>query len=472
MIVALCSNFSQILQPILDNLPLIIESICTALMTNLPVLLSGIIQLVLGIVSAIPQIIAILNEAAPMIIEMLIVGLISCLPQLLMGILQLVLGILQALPTLLFSPISTTVEIIISLFSGLWTGFSQLFAPLASWFNSNVIQPVVGFFKGLWSNLVDIWDGICTAVSFAFDLIGSIISAAFQIITLPFRFIWENCKEYVFSAFEWIKGKISIATDAIKNLVQIGFGFVKDKIIQPISDAKNKAVEAFTLIKNQILERIIAVKNKVSETFNNIKSKISTTSNGIKSTVTTIFSKVKEAMEKPIEKARDTIKGIVDKIKGFFSGLKLKFPNIKLPHFKVSPSGWQIGDLLKGSIPKLGIEWYAKAMQNPIVMTKPTIWGYDPKTGKMQGGGEAGTEVVSGADTLMNMIQTAVAAQNDGILYILERILEIMAEYFPDFSEGLRTPATFDPDSAAVALAKPMNRELGKLTLQKARGRG
>lgn len=472
MIVALCSNFSQILQPILDNLPLIIESICTALMTNLPVLLSGIIQLVLGIVSAIPQIITILNEAAPMIIEMLVTGLIGCLPQLLTGVLQLVLGILQALPTLLLSPISTTVEIIISLFSGLWTGFGQLFAPLASWFNSNVIHPVVGFFKGLWSDLVVIWDGICSAVSFAFSLIGSIISAAFQIITLPFRFIWENCKEYVFSAFEWIKGKISIATDAIKNLVQIGFGFVKDKIIQPISEAKNKAVEAFTLIKNQILERVIAVKNKISETFNNIKSKISNTSNGIKSTVTTIFSKVKDAMEKPIEKARDTIKSIVDKIKGFFSGLKLKFPNIKLPHFKVSPSGWQIGDLLKGSIPKLGIEWYAKAMQNPIVMTKPTIWGYDPKTGKMQGGGEAGTEVVSGADTLMNMIQTAVSAQNDGILYILERILEILAEYFPDFSDGLRTPATFDPDSAAVALAKPMNRELGKLTLQKARGRG
>ena len=29
-----------------------------------------------------------------------------------------------------------------------------------------------------------------------------IISAAFQIITLPFRFIWENCKDTVLSIWE------------------------------------------------------------------------------------------------------------------------------------------------------------------------------------------------------------------------------------------------------------------------------
>ena len=31
-----------------------------------------------------------------------------------------------------------------------------------------------------------------------------------------------------------------------------------------------------------------------------------------------------------------------------------------MPHFSISPSGWKVSDLLNGSIPSLGIEWYAR----------------------------------------------------------------------------------------------------------------
>ena len=56
--------------------------------------------------------------------------------------------------------------------------------------------------------------------------------------------------------------------------------------------------------------------------------------------------------------ARDIVKGIIDTIKGFFN-FSISWPHIPLPHFSISPAGWQVGDLLKGSIPSLGIEWYA-----------------------------------------------------------------------------------------------------------------
>ena len=225
--------------------------------------------------------------------------------------------------------------------------------------------------------------------------------------------------------------------------MQVGFKFVKEKIIQPISEAKAKAVEAFTLLKNQILERIIAVKNKVSEIFGNIKSKISNTVNSIKSTVTDVFGKVRSAMEKPIQKARDTIKGIVDTIKGFFSKLNINFPKIKLPHFSIKPSGWKIGDLLEGSVPKLGIDWYAKAMNDPMIMTRPTIFGYDASTGQLMGGGEAGSEVVSGTGTLLNMIQTAVAAQNESVVTVLYAILDAIINGNSDMVRALLSDKTF-----------------------------
>ena len=155
------------------------------------------------------------------------------------------------------------------------------------------------------------------------------------------------------------------------------------------------------------------MKEKVISTFTNIKSK-----------AVSIWNGVKNAILKPIETAKNKIQSIVKTIKGFFSGLKLKFPGIPLPHFAVSPKGWKIGDLLKGKIPKLSIDWYAKAMSNPMIMTKPTIFGYNAGTGQLLGGGEAGSEVVSGTNTLMNMIQNAVSTQNNELAVILLKILD------------------------------------------------
>lgn len=45
-----------------------------------------------------------------------------------------------------------------------------------------------------------VWETIKNVITVGIMLIGSIIDAAFQIITLPWRFIWENCKEYIISA--------------------------------------------------------------------------------------------------------------------------------------------------------------------------------------------------------------------------------------------------------------------------------
>ena len=61
----------------------------------------------------------------------------------------------------------------------------------------------------------------------------------------------------------------------------------------------------------------------------------------------------------PIETLKQKVSDIVEKIKGFFK-FNISLPHIKLPHFAIKPAGWKIGDLLKGSIPSLGISWYAK----------------------------------------------------------------------------------------------------------------
>lgn len=126
-----------------------------------------------------------------------------------------------------------------------------------------------------------------------------------------------------------------------------------------------------------------------------------------------------------ISSAGNFIKGVIDRIKGFFN-FKISWPHIPLPHFNIQPSGWNVGDLLKGKIPSLGIKWYAQAMNNPMILDAPTIFGMS--NGQMLGAGEAGAEVVAGRDTLMRMISDASNNGSDDIVNALNRILALLSD--------------------------------------------
>lgn len=82
----------------------------------------------------------------------------------------------------------------------------------------------------------------------------------------------------------------------------------------------------------------------------------------------------------PINALRDKVRGIIDKIKSFFR-FNISAPHIPLPHFGITPKGWKLSDLLKGSIPSLSIHWNAEG----AIFKKPTV---------LQGVGEAGAEAV------------------------------------------------------------------------------
>ena len=106
--------------------------------------------------------------------------------------------------------------------------------------------------------------------------------------------------------------------------------------------------------------------------------------NGIKSTATSVWNGIKAAIITPIEAARDKVRSVIDAIKGFFSGLKLQLPHIKLPHFKVSGTL----SIAPPSVPHLSIEWYKQGG----IMTSPTIFGMNGSA--LMAGGEAGAEAI------------------------------------------------------------------------------
>ena len=143
-------------------------------------------------------------------------------------------------------------------------------------------------------------------------------------------------------------------------------------------------------------------------------------------------------------------------------------PNMKLPHLSMSGSF----DFQTGEAPSFDIEWYKKAMNSAMILNKPTIFGYNAESGKYMGGGEAGSEVVSGTTTLINMIQNAVATQNDALAYYLQKILDVVATFFPQQIEAFRNmKLCLDTGTVVGELAVPMDEALGRLSSRKERGR-
>lgn len=416
MFPSLMTGISQLVGQLAPQLPGLLGQL-------LPSILLGATNLLNSIVALLPELISMLTNS---VIPALLGGLESVLSAIISALPMVISSICSALPTLLPMLLSSVISLVVLLCSEL----------------PNIIQPIISILPNL---LMSVCSALLQNLPILVKSLGDLVVALLPMIPQTLLSLIQFVPHLWFMIASALIDSAPILWEALKNIV-VTYGkellnFYKNLIpaaydaLKPLLELiGNLLVELWGKIKSwgaDLLSGVFNFGGKIAtallERLNTIKSNFLTVFNGIKTIAQNTWDNIKEKMTKPIEKARDTIKGIVDKIKGFFSGMKISFPNIKLPHFSVSPAGWSIGDLLKGSIPKLGIEWYAKAMNNPMLMTEPTIFGYNPKTGAVMGGGEAGSEVVSGTNTLMNMIGDVVdsrtAAQNDRIISLLTALL-------------------------------------------------
>lgn len=328
------------------------------------------------------------------------------------------------------------------------------------------------FFSTLWTNISNAvstaWEFIKNVVSVGLQTIGLIISAAVQIIALPFQFIWENCKGIIQKAWDKIKNIVTVAVNVVKTVITVVFNAIKAYITIVVNIWQTIISTAWNVIKTVVTTVVNAIKNVVttvwnaissvtssvfnaiksvaSSVWNSIKSVITSVVNGIKSTVSNIWNSIKSttssvfesikstassvwnsiksAIETPINAAKNAVKSAIDKMKSFFD-FSWSLPPIKLPHISIKGEF----SLKPPSVPSFGIEWYKKAMNNPVMFTRPTIFGMDPITGNVRGAGEAGAEIMIGRDTMLGMIKEAVSAESkkDDIVAALFGILELLS---------------------------------------------
>ena len=313
------------------------------------------------------------------------------------------------------------------------------------WFGTSwneVWTGIKDFFVNLWTGITtfftNLWEGIKNTVQTAIMFIAAILEAAFDIITLPFRFIWENCKEIIIAVWDAIKSKVTtvinaVATviktvmnaiktvfttvwNAIKTVVTTVVNAIKTVVTTVFNAIKSTATTVWNAIKTAITTPINAVKNTVSTIFNSVKSTVSSVFNSIKSTATSVWNGIKSAITTPIEAAKNKVKGVVDAIKGFFSGMKISLPHIKLPHFSVTGKL----SIAPPSVPHLSISWYKEGG----IMTKPTAFGMNGSSLMM--GGEAGAEAILPLSGFYKQLEAMIDSRLN--MTSMEKYLAIIAD--------------------------------------------
>lgn len=339
----------------------------------------------------------------------------------------------------IIAAVAAAIAVVIAIFQN-WGTITEWFGNLWTTICTGIgtaIESLKTWFMGLWTHIQTVWDGICNVIQTAFMLIGSIIEGAIQIITLPFQFIWENCKEIVMSVWESIKSFVSTAIENIRNVITTIMTAIQTviytiwtaistKVSGVLNTIKTVVTTVFNAIKSVVttiwnaIKSIIStvvdgVKTKVTSVFNAVKNTVSSVFNGIKSTATTIWNGIKNAILTPIEAAKEKIKGIVDSIKGFFNNMKISLPKIKLPHFKISGKL----SIAPPSVPKLSIDWYKEGG----IMTSPTVFGMNGTS--LMAGGEAGAEAILPLKGFYNQLENILTNRLD--MTGMEKYLAVIA---------------------------------------------
>ncbi|VEF05550.1 phage tail tape measure protein [Streptococcus equi] len=353
-------------------------------------------------------IVGLLTAAAP-IVDM-VLGIIAVITLLVVGIQQLwqhnegfrtaILEIWTAISSFISTVIQEVSSFIMSIWGTLttwWSENQQLILDAANtvWNAiSTVITTVMTILGPLiqasWENIKLIittaWEMIKVVVETAINVVLGIIKAVMQIITGDWSGAWETIKQVVSTVWEAVKSLISIVLNTIAQFISNSLNGIKGTMANLLNSIKSVVSNVWNNIKSTISSILTSIGSTVSSVWNGMKAAISGVLSGISSTVSSVWNGVKSTITNAINGAKNAVSSAINAIKNLFN-FQIRWPHIPLPHFSVSGSANPL-DWLKGGLPKISIQWYAKGG----ILTKPTAFGMTGNS--LMIGGEAGREAV------------------------------------------------------------------------------
>lgn len=301
-----------------------------------------------------------------------------------------ILAGVAALPAVIVGAIVAAVATIVVVVKDNWNAICELFSTVGEWFNGNVIEPVVSFFKdmwktisgffgSLWKDIVTVWQG--ASKWFSSTVIEPIVSFFKGFATRAqqiFQGIWIIIKAIWIVASSWFNNNvitpISNLFNFLKTLIQTTIQTAKDfvfstwqgvaswfnsTVIQPISNFFNMLKAGITSALSVAKSFVISTWQSVAGWFNgNVISPITNCFNIMKNGITNAFNYVWSsirggvtgAMNYVISKIENGVNFVVSGINSLLRG----FNKVVSMAAKVAGANWNGVSLVpKVHIPRL-----------------------------------------------------------------------------------------------------------------------
>lgn len=223
-------------------------------------------------------------------------------------------------------------------------------------------------------------------------------------------------------------------------------------------------------VQNQITKDLNAAMDGAEDNVSPVPVAVDTANLAIAQTdVETAFSTMQEIAEAatltltidaetPIAKAIRTVRAGISILKNMMN-FRWKLPDLKVPHFSLSGAF----DLQAGTVPKVDVKWYARAMRNGMILDDPTIFGMDG--GSLLGAGEVGPEAVVGVNSLQGMVREAAQNAVSGMVSVLLAELQAIHDDMPTGN------IVMDTGALVGSTVKSMDMALNDVAKWRGRGR-
>lgn len=208
-------------------------------------------------------------------------------------------GILMGIKTFFTDTWNAIVSFFSGILSGIYSSVTGTMTEIHDTF-TNIWDSITGFLSGAWETIKNI-------VTVGIMAVKEIISAAFQIITLPFRFIWENCKDTVLSIWETIKSVIGEKIDAVKEKITTVTTAISNVASAAWNAISSTASSLWEGIKGTIGSKIDAAKEKVSTATSAITSVASSAWSSVSSTASSLWNTISSTVSSKISAARSAV---------------------------------------------------------------------------------------------------------------------------------------------------------------------
>lgn len=358
--------------------------------------------------------------------------------------------------------VDAAVDMISTFASGIPEGLPALLA--------QVLPTVLSFSEGLKDNAGKLIDaGLNLLMSLAEGIANSLpvlIEYVPKIITNIADIINENAPKLIVTAgviiLKLAEGLIKAIPTLIKNIpaiikaiVSVWTAFNWLNLGKSVVESIKKAIDKLPDTAKAIIKKAVdgikstftggGIGNVVKTVINGVKTTISNGMTAAKNAVTSVLDGIRNAFQNKLDTAKNVVSSAINKIKGLFK-FSWSLPKLKLPHPYISGKF----SLNPPSVPSFGIRWYKKAMAQPYLLNDATIFGASGNT--LLGGGEAGSEMIVGTQTLKDMI-----SEGNG------DIAEALAALADTLSVDNLAKAFIKALAASGFAIKLDNREVGRL---------